>query len=37
MTRKRKTVSDVGEKGLIRDFIKPFFNADDDPRGVGDD
>ncbi len=30
-------ISDVGEKSLIHDFIKPFFNADDDPHGVGDD
>lgn len=31
------TLSDIGEKALVRDFIKPFFNAADDPRGVGDD
>jgi thiamine-monophosphate kinase len=30
-------ISDVGEKNLIRKFIKPFFNAEDDPCGVGDD
>lgn len=30
-------LSDVGEKALIRDFIKPFFNSTDDPAGVGDD
>lgn len=30
-------ISDVGEKSFIRDFIKPFFNADNDPYGVGDD
>lgn len=30
-------ISDIGEKSLIRDFIKPFFNASDDPSGVGDD
>ncbi|HEV2486290.1 MAG TPA: AIR synthase related protein [Terracidiphilus sp.] len=32
-----KLLSDVGEKALIRDFIKPFFNGPDDPSGVGDD
>ena len=30
-------LSEVGEKALIRDFIKPFFNKTDDPAGVGDD
>ena len=30
-------LSEVGEKALIRDFIKPFFNVADDPAGVGDD
>src|ERR1035438_1065322 len=30
-------LSDVGEKALIRDFIKPLFNSSDDPAGVGDD
>ncbi len=30
-------LSEVGEKTLIRDFIKPFFNSADDPAGVGDD
>lgn len=30
-------ISDIGEKSLIRDFIKPYFNAADDPAGVGDD
>ena len=30
-------MSEVGEKALIRDFIKPFFNSGDDPAGVGDD
>ena len=30
-------ISDIGEKSLIRDFIKPYFNANDDPEGVGDD
>jgi thiamine-monophosphate kinase len=30
-------LSQVGEKTLIRDFIKPFFNSADDPAGVGDD
>lgn len=34
---KQVVVSDVGEKALIRDFIKPFFNSADDPAGVGDD
>lgn len=37
MIERRLTLSDVGEKALIRDFIKPFFNANDDPNGVGDD
>lgn len=32
-----KKLSEVGEKALIRDFIKPFFNSTDDPAGVGDD
>ena len=32
-----KTISTVGEKAFIRDFIKPYFNANDDPAGVGDD
>jgi len=30
-------IGSVGEKGIIRDFIKPLFNASDDPSGVGDD
>lgn len=30
-------LSEVGEKAFIRNFIKPFFNLDDDPAGVGDD
>ncbi len=30
-------VGGVGEKALIRDFIKPYFNAKDDLSGVGDD
>lgn len=30
-------ISDIGEKSLIRDFIKPLFNKVDDPAGVGDD
>jgi thiamine-monophosphate kinase len=37
MTLPPQNLSDVGEKALIRDFIKPFFNSDDDPAGVGDD
>jgi thiamine-monophosphate kinase len=37
MHNEKRQISDVGEKSLIRDFIKPFFNADDDPCGVGDD
>jgi thiamine-monophosphate kinase len=37
MTERKLTISDVGEKKLIREFIKPFFNADDNPCGVGDD
>jgi thiamine-monophosphate kinase len=32
-----KKLSEVGEKALIRDFIKPLFNGADDPAGVGDD
>jgi len=32
-----RLLSEVGEKALIRDFIKPFFNSADDPAGVGDD
>ena len=31
------TLSSIGEKTLIREFIKPFFNSADDPGGVGDD
>jgi thiamine-monophosphate kinase len=34
---KKVRISDIGEKSLIRDFIKPYFNAADDPAGVGDD
>lgn len=30
-------LSEIGEKVLIREFIKPFFNGSDDPAGVGDD
>jgi thiamine-monophosphate kinase len=30
-------MNEIGEKALIRDFIKPFFNSTDDPSGVGDD
>lgn len=30
-------LSDIGEKALIRGYIKPFFNSADDPAGVGDD
>jgi thiamine-monophosphate kinase len=30
-------LSEIGEKALIHDFIKPYFNAADDPTGVGDD
>jgi thiamine-monophosphate kinase len=37
MTTTPRVLSDVGEKALIRDFIKPFFNRTDDPAGVGDD
>jgi thiamine-monophosphate kinase len=37
MAEPKLTISDVGEKRLIREFIKPFFNAEDDPCGVGDD
>jgi len=37
MNLSSRMLSDVGEKALIRNFIKPFFNAADDPSGVGDD
>jgi thiamine-monophosphate kinase len=37
MNPPRRKLSEVGEKALIRDFIKPFFNSTDDPAGVGDD
>src|SRR2546429_2979823 len=37
MTEHKLTISDIGEKKLIHDFIKPFFNADNEPYGVGDD
>jgi thiamine-monophosphate kinase len=30
-------LADLGEKALIRNFIKPYFNKTDDPAGVGDD
>lgn len=30
-------LGEIGEKALIRNFIKPFFNSTDDPGGVGDD
>ena len=33
----RVKLADVGEKALIKDFIKPYFNANADPEGVGDD
>ncbi|HWD92258.1 MAG TPA: thiamine-phosphate kinase [Verrucomicrobiae bacterium] len=33
----KKTISSVGEKEFIRDFIKPYYNEKDDPAGVGDD
>ncbi len=33
----KKPITAIGEKSLIRDFIKPYFNAKDDPAGVGDD
>ncbi len=36
MTMSQK-LSDIGEKALISDFVKPFFNSADDPAGVGDD
>jgi thiamine-monophosphate kinase len=32
-----RKLTEVGEKAFIRDFVKPFFNANDDPGGVGDD
>ncbi len=31
------SISKIGEKGIIRDFITPLFNPDLDFRGVGDD
>lgn len=37
MSPSPKKLSEVGEKAIIRDFIKPFFNREDDPSGVGDD
>jgi thiamine-monophosphate kinase len=37
MNTQQRKLSEVGEKALIRDFIKPFFNSTDDPAGVGDD
>lgn len=37
MNPQPRKLSEVGEKALIRDFIKPFFNSADDPAGVGDD
>lgn len=33
----RLRISEIGEKRLISEFIRPLFNADDDPTGVGDD
>src|ERR1039458_7881461 len=33
----KQPISTLGEKSLIRDFIKPYFNAKDDPAGIGDD
>jgi thiamine-monophosphate kinase len=30
-------ISEIGEKRLISEFVRPFFNAEDDPSGVGDD
>jgi len=32
-----KVLSEIGEKALIREFIKPYFNSADNPGGVGDD
>jgi thiamine-monophosphate kinase len=37
MNASQISLSDLGEKALIREFIKPFFNSNDDPAGVGDD
>lgn len=37
MSDARLTVADLGEKALIRDLVKPLFNPDDEPGGVGDD
>jgi thiamine-monophosphate kinase len=37
MTTVMQKLSEIGEKALIRDFIKPYFNSADDPAGVGDD
>jgi thiamine-monophosphate kinase len=30
-------ISDIGEKRLISEFVRPFFNASNDVSGVGDD
>jgi thiamine-monophosphate kinase len=37
MNLSSRMLSEIGEKALIRNFIKPFFNGKDDPAGVGDD
>src|ERR1700722_5939484 len=31
------TISELGEKQLIRSIIKPLLNPDDDPNSIGDD
>src|ERR1035441_7064286 len=36
-TSLRQSLSEIGEKSIIRNFVKPLFNASDDPAGVGDD
>src|SRR5262249_33099260 len=30
-------ISELGEKRLIAEVLRPLFNPEDDPRGVGDD
>ena len=32
-----KTIGEIGEKRLITEFIRPFFNETNAPEGVGDD
>jgi thiamine-monophosphate kinase len=37
MATEPQKIAQIGEKRIIREFIKPLFNATDDPAGVGDD